>query len=77
MENIEPLINIPNEWFYPRVLAAAIASVTLSVVVHPIFGFILLSWAILFVFLSYLAAKKAEGYSRHFSENISKLSGAV
>jgi ATP-binding cassette subfamily B protein len=77
MENIEPLINIPNEWFYPRVLAAAIASMTLSVVVHPIFGFILLSWAILFVFLSYLAAKKAEGYSRHFSENISKLSGAV
>lgn len=77
MENIEPLINIPNEWFYPRVLAAAIASLTLSMVVHPIFGFILLSWAILFVFLSYLAAKKAEGYSRHFSENISKLSGAV
>lgn len=77
MENIEPLINIPNEWFYPRVLAAAIASVTLSVVVHPIFGFILLTWAVLFVFLSYLAAKKAEGYSRHFSENISKLSGAV
>ncbi|HAU0263892.1 TPA: ABC transporter ATP-binding protein [Legionella pneumophila] len=77
MENIEPLVTIPNEWFYPRVFAALIASGTLFTVVHPIFGIILFVWAIVFVLLSYLASKKAENYSRSFSENISKLSGAV
>lgn len=77
MENIEPLVTIPNEWFYPRVFAALIASGTLFVVVHPIFGIILFVWAIIFVLLSYFAAKKAENYSRSFSENISKLSGSV
>ncbi len=54
MENIEPLISIPNEWFYPRVFAAIIACITLSNVVHPLFGIILFSWACLFVFLSYI-----------------------
>lgn len=77
MENIEPLVTIPNEWFYPRVFAALIASGTLFVVVQPIFGIILFAWAVVFVLLSYLAAKKAENYSRNFSENISKLSGSV
>lgn len=77
MENIEPLVTIPNEWFYPRVFAALIASGTLFKVVHPIFGIILFVWAVVFVLLSYVAAKRAENYSRSFSENISKLSGSV
>jgi ATP-binding cassette subfamily B protein len=77
MENIEPLVTIPNEWFYPRVFAALIASGTLFLVVQPIFGIILFAWAVVFVLLSYLAAKKAESYSRNFSENITKLSGSV
>ena len=58
MENIEPLISIPNEWFYPRVFAAMIACGTLFKVVHPLFGVILFSWAILFVFLSLAEGKK-------------------
>jgi len=45
--------------------------------VHPLFGFILFSWAILFVFLSYIASKGSERYSRKFSESVSKLSGSV
>ena len=77
MENIEPLISIPNEWFYPRILAAMIACGTLFKVVHPLFGIILFSWAILFVFLSYMASKGSERYSRKFSESVSKLSGSV
>ncbi|CDZ76462.1 Putative multidrug export ATP-binding/permease protein [Legionella massiliensis] len=77
MENIEPLVTIPNEWFYPRVFAALIASGTLFTVVHPIFGIILFVWALVFVLLSYLASKRAENYSRDFSENISRLSGSV
>ncbi|HCJ1109657.1 TPA: ABC transporter ATP-binding protein [Legionella pneumophila] len=77
MENIEPLISIPNEWFYPRLFAAIIACGTLYQVVHPIFSMILFSWALLFVLLSYIASKGAERYSRTFSENISQLSGSV
>ena len=59
MENIEPLISIPNEWFYPRILAAMIACGTLFKVVHPLFVIILFSWAILFVFLSLDASVRA------------------
>ncbi|MBA3536033.1 MAG: ABC transporter ATP-binding protein [Tatlockia sp.] len=77
MENIEPLISIPNEWFYPRLFAAIIACGTLYHVVHPLFSMILFFWALLFVFLSYIASKGAERYSRIFSENISELSGSV
>jgi ATP-binding cassette subfamily B protein len=77
MENIEQLISIPNEWFYPRIFAAVIACGTLFKVVHPLFGFILFAWAVIFVFLSYIASKGSEGYSRAFSESISNLSGSV
>ncbi len=76
-ENIEPLISIPNEWFYPRFFAALIASFTLGAVVHPLFGIILLSWTIIFVYLSFVAAKGTEKYSRAFHENISKLTGTA
>jgi ATP-binding cassette subfamily B protein len=77
MEHIEPLISIPNEWFYPRLFAAIIACGTLYHVVHPLFSAILFLWALLFVSLSYVASKGAEHYSRLFSENISQLSGSV
>lgn len=76
-ENIEPLISIPNEWFYPRLFAAIIASFTLSIIVHPIFGIILMSWTILFIYISYVAAKGTEKYSRDFYENIAKMTGTA
>lgn len=76
-ENIEPLISIPNEWFYSRFFAAIIASVTLSIVVHPLFGIILFVWTAIYVYISYIAAKGAEKYARSFSENISKMTGTA
>lgn len=76
-ENIEPLISIPNEWFYPRFFAAIIASVTLFKVVHPLFGIILFVWTAVYVYISYIAAKGAEKYARGFSENIAKMTGTA
>lgn len=75
--DIELLISIPNEWFYPRVFALIIASITLFKVVHPIFGIILFIWTILFVYFSYTAAKKSETYSRKYSESIAKMNGTI
>lgn len=76
-ENIEPLISIPNEWFYPRLFAAIIASFTLFAVVHPLFGIILFTWTAVYVYISYIAAKGAEKYARGFSENIAKMTGTA
>ncbi len=76
-ENIEPLISIPNEWFYPRFFAAIIASFTLFEAVHPLFGIILFVWTIVYVYISYIAAKGAEKYARGFSENIAKMIGTA
>ncbi|EKD71081.1 MAG: hypothetical protein ACD_46C00278G0008 [uncultured bacterium] len=76
-ENIEPLISIPNEWFYPRFFAAIIASFTLFEVVHPLFGIILFVWTAVYVYISYIAAKGAEKYARSFSENIAKMTGTA
>lgn len=76
-ENVEPLVSIPNEWFYPRLFALLIASITLFTVVHPIFGIILFLWAIAFVYVSYITAKKSEKLARQFAEAVSILSGAI
>ncbi|MBV8802146.1 MAG: ABC transporter ATP-binding protein, partial [Gammaproteobacteria bacterium] len=76
-ENIEPLISIPNEWFYPRFFAAIIASVTLFKAVHPLFGIILFIWTVVYVYISYIAAKGVEKYARDFSENIAKMTGTA
>lgn len=76
-ENIEPLISIPNEWFYPRLFALMIACGTLFAVVHPTFGIILFTWAMGYVYISYIAAKKSENYAREFSEAVSTLSGTI
>lgn len=65
--NIEQLIQIPNEWFYPRVLALIIACLMLFITVTPIFSFILLLWGISFVGISYLASKKSETYAKQLS----------
>ncbi len=74
---IDQLIGIFNEWFYPRILAMVISSVTLFVVVKPIFGIILFIWAISFVLLSFLAAKQSENLARLNSEAAAKLGGVL
>jgi len=75
--NIDQIIGIFNEWFYPRLIAMVIASITLFVVVKPIFGIILSAWAIVFVFLSFMAAKKSENLARLNSEAAAKMSGTL
>lgn len=75
--NIESLIMIPNEWFYPRVFALFIASATLFEAVHPIFGIILFFWGIGSVFLSYIFSGKSRQLAQKNSEDASVLSGMV
>lgn len=77
MENLEPLVQIPNEWFYPRMLAAIVAGGTLYYAVHPIFTVILITWAILFVTSSYFLSKYSERYSNDLAQSATKLSGAI
>lgn len=77
MEDIEKIIDIINVWFYPRVFGIIISSITLCLVVNPIFGAILFIWAASFVFFSYLAAKNSEGIARQLSEAGSKMGGTL
>lgn len=74
---IENIINIPNEWFIPRLLALIIASITLFKAVHPIFGIILFVWTIVFVYFSYAASRKSENLSRLHSESGAKMFGTM
>lgn len=74
---IDQIVSIFNEWFYPRIMAMIISSITLFIVVKPIFGIILFTWAILFVFLSFMIAKKSEKLARLNSEAAAKLGGSL
>ena len=74
---IDQIISIFNEWFYPRIFAMIISSITLFIVVKPIFGIILFAWSILFVFLSFLVAKKSEKLARLHSATAAKLGGRM
>ncbi|MCL5260259.1 MAG: ABC transporter ATP-binding protein/permease [Gammaproteobacteria bacterium] len=75
--NIEQLIGIINELFYPRIFAILISSITLFIVVKPIFGIILFLWAIFFVCFSYSAAKKLEKLAGLYSEAFAKAGGTI
>lgn len=74
---IDQIVSIFNEWFYPRFFAMIIASGTLFIVVKPIFGIILVVWSILFVLLSFYAAKQSESLARINSEAAAKMSGTL
>ena len=75
--NVETIISIPHEWFFSRFVALMISVVMLFVVVHPVFGGILLLWTILFVSISYFAAKTSGKLSKKMSESASKLEGIL
>jgi ATP-binding cassette subfamily B protein len=75
--DIELVISIFIEWFYLRIFPVLFSSITLFKVVHPIFGFILLLYAISFVYFSFLANKKMEGIARKYSESGAKMSGTM
>lgn len=73
--NIELLFSFINGTFITFILALIISSITLFNVVHPLFGFILFSWALIFIYLSYISAKKSEQFAALLSENTSKVDG--
>lgn len=74
---IDQIIGIINEWFVPRLFVILIASGTLFYAVKPIFGCIMLGWSIVFVCVSYFAAKNTEKLARINSEASAKMSGAL
>lgn len=75
--NVEQLIQIPNEWFYPRLLSLIFASITLYVVVTPIFSVILFLWGLSFVGLTYVSSKTSETYARTLSDKETSINGIL
>lgn len=75
--NIEFIIRIILESFFPIICTLVIGSFTIVLVVHWLFCVILLIWAILFVYLSYVGSVKLEKYSQELSEANIKISGEI
>lgn len=75
--NIESIFGIVKVWFFPRILAVIVSTITLFIVVKPIFGIILFLWAILFIYLSYVAARSSEKVARESSEAATTVNGAL
>jgi ATP-binding cassette subfamily B protein len=75
--NIEQLIQIPNEWFYPRLMALIIASGTLYYALSPLFAIILLVWGVCFVFITYLASKTSAKHANNLSSAEANISGIL
>ncbi len=77
INNVEIIIQIINNWFYPRIFALIIASSMLFIMVPPIFGIIIIVWGTCFVYLSYLASKPLNTLSEKLSETTSKFAGTI
>ena len=75
--DIEAMMNIIDEWFYPRIFAMIISSATLFFIVRPIFGVILFTWAVSFIYISFIAARSSEKISRQLSQAGTKMGGAM
>ena len=75
--NVERIIQIFNEWFYPRILALLIASISMALVVKPIFGLVLLAWTLTYIVLSFIGARWTERYSHDLSQARAKMSGTI
>ena len=77
INNVEIIIQIINEWFYPRIFALIITSTTLFIMVPPIFGTIIIIWGTCFIYLSYLASKQLNMLSQKLSETNSRFAGTI
>jgi ATP-binding cassette subfamily B protein len=75
--NVEFIIRTISESFFPIICSFITSSVMLLIVLHYIFAIILILWGICFIFLSYIASKKLENYSRSLSEFNIKISGQI
>lgn len=76
-ERATELISIFIEWFYFRFFTLIVAIITLFVTVNQIFSAILLTYAVLFIYLSYVASRGSEQLARNFSESGAIVSGTI
>ncbi len=76
-ERATELISIFIEWFYFRFFILIVAIITLSLAVKSIFAIILLTYAVLFIYLSYTASKNSELLAREYSEAGAIVSGTI
>lgn len=75
--HVEKLIQIFNEWFYPRVMALIVASVSMWMIVKPIFGIVLFLWTFIYILFSFLGSKWTERYSHDLSDARARMSGTI
>lgn len=75
--NVEHIIQIFNIWFYPRLIALVIASISMALVVKPIFGTILLAWTLTYTAISSLGAKWTEKHAHKLSEARTHTNGTI
>ena len=75
--NVERIIQIINDWFYPRLFSIMIASAMLWHVVHPIIGATLGIWSCVFITYSFFVARSAEKYATSVSTAFVKMSGFI
>jgi ATP-binding cassette subfamily B protein len=73
----ERIIQIINDFFYPRCFALIFSSVMLWKVVHPLLGIILFTWSIVFIYCSYISAQYAARHAKRVSECFSSMSGVI
>lgn len=76
-QGVERIISTIKVAVFPRIIALIISSVTLFIFVKPIFGIILFTWTIIFVFTSYIVTKGSETIAREEAEETAKLGGVV
>lgn len=66
--NVERLIRIANEQFFIGALRLTVSALILFYVVHPAFSAVLVLWALVFIYLTYVLSLKSQEYSRELSE---------
>ncbi|MDF1795613.1 MAG: ABC transporter ATP-binding protein [Coxiellaceae bacterium] len=76
-QNVERIIQIFNEWFYPRLFSLIIAAVTMSLVVKPIFGIALVVWTLVYLVLSFIGSRWVEVKAHKLSLVRAKMSGVI
>lgn len=75
-EGIETLISLPNEVFFPRLIAALIASFML-LLVSPALSIVLLVWCFFFTLITFYFTKRTEKLALPYSEQSTELDGQI
>lgn len=75
--NIELMFRFITETFVPVFSMVIISSIMLLIIVHWMFAVILITWAVFFVVLSYLASIKLAYLSQNLSELDTEISGRI